>query len=355
MIETLLFLMPFPLLIGLIGFLLGKGKITIKEYAIQEVVIMLIVFLSCVIGRQFALRDTEIWSGRVLNKQKVSVSCEHSYRVVVGHDSNGNPIYATRYYHSNDWDWEVETSDKGIIDIRRVDGRGSKEPPRWTQVYVGEPTASAHNYVNYIKASPWTILKRHGQLQEFQKWGLIPVYPNEIYDYYRINRFLNAKTSILMEEAREWNKELMKINSELGRKKEVNIIIIAVNTKNSSYIHTLEEAWFGGKKNDLVVILGVPSYPRIDWVRIMSWTKMEMLKVVLRDKVADIGDMTRRQDILDVIKKEIDEKFVRTPMADFAYLKATLRPSFRAMLILSFLSIGVSAGLSIFFWKNETV
>ena len=42
-------------------------------------------------------------------------------------------------------------------------------------------------------------------------------------------------------------------------------------------------------KNDVVVVMGTPSYPRIDWVQVLSWTDVELFKVQLRDELMDLN------------------------------------------------------------------
>ena len=124
-------------------------------------------------------------------------------------------------------------------------------------------------------------------------------------------------------------------------------------TKNSGYIHALEEAWLGGRKNDLVVIFGVGEYPKIDWVRVMSWTKEEILKVLLRDELQEIGTLEKREEIIMKTKELVDKHFVRTRMRDFEYLMAGIRPSAGALVFLFILGVGLSICLTIYFWRND--
>ena len=154
-------------------------------------------------------------------------------------------------------------------------------------------------------------------------------------------------------DAPRWNEELALLNARIGARRQVNVIVIAVNTADSAYIHALEELWLGGKKNDCVIICGVTQYPLIEWVRVMSWTKREDLKITLRDGIQEMKTLHERQRILQFIEREIGEKFVRTPMKDFEYLMAGFQPGPTTLALLLILGIGGSFGLAFYFLNND--
>lgn len=356
----LFLLLCLPLLIALGGFIWSVVKndeyyrINFKEFLCLVAVVAVVISLGYFISRFTATSDQEIWNGRVVKKAQEKVSCEHSYSCnphscMCDDKGNCSTCWDTCYEHSYDWDWALYTSNDERIEIQRIDRRGVNEPLRFSQSKISDPTALKHSYTNYIKANPWSILRRHGLEEKFK--GLIPSYPINVYDYHYVNRFLTQGISI--SDASLWNKALMEINAELGKKKEVNIIFLVVPTKDSSYIYSLEEAWLGGKKNDLVVIFGVSEYPKIDWIRIMSWTKVEILKVLLRDELQEIGTLEKRDEIIKTVKNLVDKHFVRTRMREFKYLMAEIRPSNGAMVFLFILGIGLSIGLTVYFWREE--
>lgn len=349
----LLLLLFAPIIIALVGLILGKGRISLKEFLIQEAVIVLIIVSGYFMARYVNTRDVELWNGKIVNKAQEKVSCSHSYSCNCRPVSCGKNCTTTHcdtcYEHSWDYDWNLYTSNQETITIDRIDRRGTKEPPRFTKARIGDPTALDHSYTNYIKANQWTILRKQGLKEKFSKY--LPSYPTDIYDYHYVSRFLTP--GINMKDTKIWNDQLMQLNAELGKKKKVNIVLIAVPTVDSSYIHALEEAWLGGKKNDLVVIIGVPEYPKISWVRVMSWSRAEELKIEIRDKIQEIGDMNQRDAIVLTIGDLVNEKFVKRPMSDFEYLNASARPPFWAMIILFILGIASSIGLSIFFYHNH--
>lgn len=347
----LIFVLLIPVLIGIIGLLWSKGKITIKEFLAQEGVLILIVAIGYFIARYQAIQDEEIWSGRIIKKAKVKVLCSHSYPCnphPCG-ENGKDTCWDTCYEHWFDYDWVLYTSNEEKIIIDRVDRQGEDEPFRWTRAYFNEPTAQTHDFENYLKTNPGSVLKRIGAKDQFK--GLLPEYPKNIYDYHYCDRFLAVGLSV--PDSKEWNRNLQDMNADLGKKKQVNIIVLVVKTGNSSYEYALEEAWLGGKKNDLVVIIGAPEYPQISWVRIMSWSQSENLKVELRDEISDIGVLNKRAEITQSIRTLVDQKFVRRQMADFKYLLASAQPSTGVTIFLFLFGVAVSIGLTVFFYKQD--
>lgn len=358
-----LLLLIVPLLIALGGFLFSiyhkdrRYIISLREFLIMIGAIVVVITVGYFASRMASTLDVEVWNGRVVNKKKEWTSCEHSYSCNCrqecsgsGNNINCSTVCDTCYEHFNDWNWVVYTTNNEKIHITRVDRQGTAEPPRFTQVKIGEPTALTHSYTNYIKGSPWSILKRQGLTERFK--NLIPPYPQKIYNYHYLDRFLALKP-MPSSQVQLWNKNLMEINADLGKKKQVNIIFIVVPTEDSSYLHALEEAWIGGKKNDLIVIIGTTNFPKIDWVRVMSWTRIEELKVSLQDSLENIGNLETREEIIKSVKEQVDRLFVRTPMRDFEYLMAGIQPPRWALIILLTVGLGLSAGLTIYFYKND--
>lgn len=362
----LLFLLFLPLCIALCGYIWsvhkgdGRYGITLKEFLVLTGVVVIVVGGGYGIGyrisRESATRDYETWNGRIVKKAQERVSCEHSYACnphpCMCDEDGCSTCWDTCYEHSNDWDWAFYTSNAERVEIDRVDRRGSREPPRFAKIRIGDPTALVHEYTNYIKGNPWSILRRHGSADQLK--DLIPPYPVAVYDYHYVNRFLSRGVSGIPEEVVAfWNKDLMELNADLGRKKEVNIIVVAVGTEDSSFLQALEEVWLGGKKNDVVVILGVPKYPAIAWARVMSWTRAEELKISVPDSLEAIGSLEKRKEILGAVRSETERLFVRTSMKEFEYLLAGIQPPFWVFMVLSVIGVAASAGLTIYFYRED--
>lgn len=377
----LFWLLLIPTIIIIIGLIAGKGRITWKEFLITEGIMILLIAGGWHIARQQSIHDVEIWNGWIAKASYYEewweqVPCQHS--IPCSHlDKDGDPIHVNDgYYHLYDVDyvppyWEAETSNNEKISIDEkyfqyltkafgnseyiVINRSTKDHGRGnkyiTRYLMGQsefiPTAIEHSFINYIKASPNTIWRRSGQGDKFKV--LIPNYPR-VENKFECNRVLPMGLNI--PDIREWAKELSAINGRLGSKKQVNIILVVVNTSDSSYLYNLEQKWLGGKKNDLVIIIGATNYPHIDWVRIMSWSKSEQLKVEIRDAISVLS-LEKRTEILKTIESMVDQKFVRRPMADFKYLMASWQPTPWVTMLIFLLGVGITTALTIYFISND--
>ncbi|MFY9493507.1 MAG: hypothetical protein WAP55_03475 [Minisyncoccia bacterium] len=348
-------IMLVPVIIGLVGLIISKGRITFKEFFLQQAVLLVVVVVGFFMARWQSTQDVEVWSGRVVNKEKDKVSCGHSYPCNPHPCNCGkdgcDTCWDTCYRHSHDFDWNAYTSNREDwrITIDRIDDQGVHEPPRWTQTHIGDPTAQAHGFVNYIKANPGSILRRTGAADKFKAY--LPPYPNKVYDYYHCDRFLVVGVEV--PDIKQWNTMLSEINADLGAKKWVNIVFVAVGLDESEYTYALEEVWIGGKKNDLVIVAGVPNYPQIKWVSVFSWSIAEDLKVELRDAILGIGTLERRDDIGLQIHQLTDQKFIYRSMDDFKYLMAGAQPGTAGTLILFTIGTMLSVGMTVFFWKED--
>jgi hypothetical protein len=85
----------------------------------------------------------------------------------------------------------------------------------------------------------------------------------------------------------------------------------------------------------------------------MSWTRVEELKIAIRDRLQEVGTLEKRDEILAVIREEVDGKFVRRPMADFEYLNAEIRPPTWVLVLILLLGIATSVGLTILFYYHD--
>jgi len=292
--------------------------------------------------------DTEIWSGSITGKERRIVPCSHSYPCNChevctgsGKDESCSEHCDTCYEHPYDVSWTLYFSTGNTINIAREDRQGLIEPKRWDAAYLGEPTTEAHSFTNYLLAAPDNVLLRHDAPKGFE--GLVPAYPEQVYDYYRCNRFLTGGGVPVQGEG-DWRWLLDKLNADLGGVKQVNVIIVLAYTSDPRYEYALQKAWVGGKKNDLVVCIGVTRYPRIDWCRIVSWTTDESIKVLLRDDIQGIGTLDRRDDIMGAIRRETVAHFHRRHMKDLKYLAAAHQPSGTALLIILLLEVASVAG-----------
>jgi hypothetical protein len=357
---SLFFLLLVPVLIGLVGLIAWREDITWKELVIQEVVIVVLIVGTFFISAFSKSQDVEIWSGNIVSKDKHSEYCTESYKcrcheVCSGSGSNRSCSEEcdTCYKHWYVTTWDARTSNGEIAyDEGGCYDDRPREPKRFSQIVVGEPTSIEHSYINYIKGNPDTIIKRVSVEKNFS----IPAYP-EVYDWYRSTRFLQV--GVVEPNIKQFNDKLDVLNAELGSKKQVNIIIILTTERDQMYVEKLREVWIGGKKNDFVVVISVPDYnqdssssKKIAWSQVMSWTDSEDAKVFTKNRIMELGNLDVDK-VLGIIKEEVSNRYVRKEMKDFEYLKARIEPSGLVKTIIAIISIGVSIGLTILFKKED--
>ncbi|MBI4143135.1 hypothetical protein HY480_04645, partial [Candidatus Uhrbacteria bacterium] len=248
---------------------------------------------------------------------------------------------------NGDMTWDAHSSNQEHVYHNGCNSPGTLTPARWSQITIGEPTAFEHSFTNYIKANPDSVLRRAGVAAQFT--GALPAYPR-VHDHYRAQRFLAVGVAI--PEADALNARLSVVNAELGSPRQVNLTVIVTNVGDQMYLEALTEHWLGGKKNDLVVVIGAPEFPTIAWAGVMSWTRVEEVKLGIRDRIMGLGTFDGGK-VLDIIASEVSDKFVRRPMADFEYLKATIEPPEWAQWTLFALGLLIAAVLQAYFWRND--
>jgi len=350
----LLALLFIPLFVGLCFYILsvfqgGRYQITWKEFLIQIAVVAILMTSGYFMARYQSTSDTEIWNAQVESKDYQRVSCSHSYPCrcrPVSCGKNCSTVHCdTCYEHLYDISWYVYTTAKESFEIDRIDRQGTSEPPRWTAVRMGDPTALTHSFTNYIKANPWSLLNKTEEGTQYA----IPTYPLSVYDYHYVDRLVHVDP---IESAAEWNTKLQVLNAALGVEKKVNIVFV-VTKESESFSHALQNAWLGGKKNDLIIIVGSTDGHTINWARVISWSHSELLKVEVRDALLEIGSLDKRDAIIAMLDEQIKRGFVRMNMEDYKYLMAGMEPSETVMWILLVVGILISTGLSYVFYTQD--
>ncbi|MFH1430515.1 MAG: hypothetical protein ABIG71_03275 [Candidatus Uhrbacteria bacterium] len=368
----LLGLLFIPIVLALVGFLYstiqrarGKTaidrKITGAEFAVHIAVVVVIVLAGYFLGRQFQMTDVELWNGTIAKKWEDSGSCCHSYQCnchSCNCDRKGScdECCDTCYEHSSDDEWYAVTTNGEQVFSDTCNRPGSSPPSRWEKIVVGEPTAVEHSFDNYIKGSKGSVLLRIGTDERLL--ARIPEYPR-VYDLYHVDRVLSDGVQML--NPKTLNEQLGAINGDLGKRKQVDVIIVVTSESDAMYVEAVSEKWFGGKKNDFIVVIGAPHYPEIAWVDTVSWTRVEELKIAVRDRILALKtlhntelDLNADGEVaLRIIYQEVAEKFVRTPMADFAYLRAQIEPPEWILWLLFIIGTIVSIVLQVYFWKND--
>lgn len=317
------------------------------EFIFAGVAIVLLSYPASCISKCGAEEDTEIWSGRIVSKDRDIVSCEHSYQCNCTTDRDTQVTSCnTCYEHSHDIEFTATTSNDEIAYSSGHLSPGSSAPDRWNAIRLREPTAIEHTYTNYILASPDTILKRHGVARRYR--GRLLAYPR-VRDHYRSQRVLgNARVPKMF----EVNDLLSEVNADLGRRYQVNVILVLTRESNPEYAEALREHWLGGKKNDVIVVVGMPRYPDIAWVRVLTWSERQEFSINLRNRIQELRRFNA-PEVMTVLRSEIRSGFRRRPMADFQYLEETLAPGWGSLIFFALLTLGIAAAAFFAYANNK--
>jgi hypothetical protein len=354
----LLGLLVVPLLIGIVGTALGKGQLTWKELLVMEGGLIAIIAgtygIACAIARWSAVADTEIWNGRISAKDHGSEQCCHSYECncqSCNCDNNGNCSRCcdTCYEHSHDVWWNAHASTGDTVYSNGCNAPGTDTPARWNAIRVGEPAAVEHGFDNYILANPDTILRRTGAAAKFA--GRLPAYP-QTYDFYRVRPVLVDGVRLPPQLLHELNDQLNEINARLGARYQVNILLMLTTVGDSSYAEALNEHWVGGKKNDVIVVVGMPNYPNIGWVQVLSWTRAEYMKIAIRDGILDQRHFDGSA-VLALVDREIRARFVRREMREFKYLLNSIEPPTWVIVLILLGGCAAAVGMARYFILND--
>lgn len=260
-------------------------------------------------------QETQILNGRVLEKFRDTTSCEHSYSCNCRTVKSGNTTSTkcdTCYEHFNDYDWVVK-SDVGKVYIKRIDDQGKKEPPRFTDVQIGEPFSVKGTYYNFIKASPLSVFKDYGTFKNVAT----PNYP-DVYDYYRINRVVNWN-SAYTKDFNVLNDHLNKALKTTSPLVKANVIVVFYSGSDD-IINATKVKNLGGKINDVTVFIKANKDGLIEHVGVYSWSKNDMVNTVIRDEILDIKTVDHAK-ISSAINNNLLKYYKHRSIKEFEYLK----------------------------------
>jgi len=344
--------LAFPLCWAIFSRFVWHKEITWIETISISVITSLLTLTMYFAGSYSNMMDTATINGEVVSKTRDKVGCRHSYscncRMQCSGSGKNRSCYTycdTCYEHSYDVDWNVHANVGGAR-ISTIDRQGLKEPPRWTQVKIGDPYTRTERYTNYIKAAPNSLFSKH-VADKYE--GKIPEYPQFVYDYYKMGRAVSYEVNAPLE---QWNTALSNILKQLGPQKQANVVILFAKEKNQTYADAVAYKWLGGKKNDIVVIVGTPSYPEIEWVRVLTWSKSSLFQVKLRDALIEQKTLDAAATT-EIIKQTTLKYYQRKEFKEFSYLENEIEPPewvIWASFIIALLSAGI---LTFLFHRND--
>jgi hypothetical protein len=302
----------------------------------------------------YATSDVEIINGKVTNKSRVHDQHEESYQCncTTSTDSNGNQSSSCQTCWETHYtvEWTCNTT-VGDIQVDKKDSTresvyNTPDPIEYARIVLGEPAASRHKYTNYIQAVPESLFKSVSSADKQKFASLIPTYPDNVYALYKINRFFSEGVNV--PDAQAWNNDIGNMLRELGPQKQVNLIVVIAKTDDSNYEYALSDAWEGANKNDVVLLIGSSQYPKIDFVRVISWTKNELFKIELRDDIM-FQQNINREKIMSTVQAQILKNFERRHMREFEYLKNEIDPPTWVIVLSLIFCLLVPVGLTLSF------
>lgn len=354
--ELLLLLLFFPIVIPFIAKRLWDGEITWQEMFLQLMIVVVGVLVMWYAARAGQMLDKEVWNGYVTAKDRDHGSYVVSYPCncrTVGKSTSCDICTDTRYTVT----WTAKTT-VGDVRLGHEDSTSSlvyltPDPQAYKDCAVGEPASIEHAYANYVKAANSSLFHKKKRLDE-KLYENVPVYPT-VHDFYKFDRVLQAWSDIPTVELKKLDALLDDALKTMGAEKQVNVIVIASGVyDNPAFKYAVEEQWLGGKKNDVVVILGAKGN-EIHWADAMTWANNkgnELLAVKLRDSLSEVKQYD--PDIIaQKIVTEVSAHYVRPQMSDFEYLLDEITPGPKMMIAIIFFIVAGSVVLTIIFHRHN--
>jgi len=326
---TLLWMLAIPI-VGAACFYYFNEDLPWYSSLVAAMVGFIIVFIGFYAGYGSKVADTELWNGKIVSKARVHDTYEESYSCNCHTTRSGNSTTTTcdtcyRTHYTVHWGCE---STIGSFTIKDLDSLfrsvySEPDPNRFTIIHVGDPVAQTHMYTNYVQAVPNSLFAAvdANLMKSFEP--ILPEEPIHIYDIYHVDRFLSPGFSFV--DAPQWNADISEMLKDIGTQKQVNVSIVVAKTADRSYAEALRTKWEGVNKNDVVVVFGSLDGQKIEFVQALSWTKSEIFKVELIDKLQSLGTISRPQ-VISIIHDQILKNFERRHMREFKYLKGEIDP-----------------------------
>lgn len=327
-----------PLIIGGIGFYFLR-TITWKEFLLQVGACCLLIVACFFIAQWGALRDTEYLNGTVTKKAKGTEKCCHCRQQCVSRNKDGAcTAHVEICNHSQDYWWSLKTT-VGTIGVDDCSS-SNKAPKIWRNAVVGEPATVSSGYTNYLLADKDSIIRKDLD-SKFTKQ--IPKYPG-VHSLYKRNPVITSGVKI----PNGWQKTFAEMNSRLGAKKEVDVVVLLTKVSDPTYAEAVESKWLFGPKNSFTVVIGTDGNT-VTWARGVTLSKVEELKILIRD---DLQGKTL-SEVPGIVNDLVSKHFKRTPMSNYEYLDKSTSLSTGWMWFLYIMAILISGGITVMMHVND--
>ncbi len=347
-------LLLVPIAIGLLARAFSDGKITLKEFFTMEAACLIILGGLFWFAKYQSMSDIERWNGRISGKPSGSQHCCHCRQVCQTCSSTDAKGNTTTYScncreecdHSADYWWSLDVTTGDNVSVRSCEPNHMNVPEAWEMAVIGEAAAVEHTYTNYLKADDGTLF------QTAATPAMKARVPGEgvprVHSYYKAQRIIDQDVNV----PPAWQLYLDELNADLGAMRQIDVTMVFTKNRDPMFGEALQSKWKYGPKNALIIVVGVPDGDKIEWVKVVTISRVELLKVTLRDAL--IGHSVKEVKVVtDIMRKEIISKFKRTPMAEFEYLAAGATPSDGWLIFLFVFAFFLTAGLAWVMHDND--
>lgn len=330
-------------------------QLTAIELWIQFAVTAVVITLTLVVGDYQSSSDIEIIHGYVVSKSRTQDYFQTSYEcncVCVSRDKQGSctsESCQTCYTDHYTVDWELQTSLGGhqidYIDQEYKSAWNTPDPNAYTAAYELQPFSRSHSYTNYFLLYKESLFNNNPNLAKYSAALSSSTYP-EVYGYAVDLVFKGAVPGI---DTRAYNDLIRDYLREAGVKKQVNIILYFTSVDDQAFRYALEAKWNGGRKNDVIVLIGADANTKPKWVDVISLGKNsgnEMLQVSLREDLIN-ADLLNPKATTDLIFKNIEQYYHRKHMSEFKYMEAARQTPIEIIMWVIGLTLVLNIGLTI--------
>lgn len=371
-------LLIIPILNAFILFYFFRKKIDLIEYSILFFGSLIFILFAKFIFEKANITDTEIWGEYATRINYYEPWDEYIHRICIkqvpsGTDSNGNTTYTTVTYDCSYVQYHPEkytmiTNIGNEIEITKEKYLYYKK--KWNNSFFKELNRPYHNIDGDVYYSNWnndfnymiTYFTEHyfenrvkGSNSIFNETNLDTVNYKGLIKYpelknNQIGAYQVNSQKLISEDLLKANDELIKYNAFYGSKYKIRMSVLIFLNKTQDYYEQQRLFWLNGKKNELIVVIGVNDSLDINWVNIMTWSDSELLKSQLKAKIYDMKRLCY-ECLNSFIIEEMKINWKRKDFSDFDYL--TIEPT-AGQFIGSFIFVFLfNIGFGIFFVKND--
>lgn len=367
------YLMAFiPIGIGLVLYIKNKN-ITWQEWIAGSVVALLTAVIFQYIAIAGMTSDVETWSGEITATSRYGAWTEryrqsHTRTVGSGKNQRTETYYTTEYdYHPEHWT-VTRSFGNGHEDTKSVDedtykeifanfGSQINETETQGTHHFGGTKSSGDNriYITYNNTSyDYPVTKQvsfENRVKAAPSLFSFPKVPTNItvFEWPKNEDWMSSGRLLGTAAERIPIRTLDLMNTRIGYRKKVNVIIVGFD-KNapSDYGHWQEAAWIGGKKNDLVLCFKEGDGRKAASSYVFGWTESEYCKKNLQTLLIT---HPINKDIIPLIEKEIVTSYKVKDWSKFDYI--TVEPPRWSYIVYIFVIFGTQTGLYVYFHKNE--